>query len=43
MFLDNARQQYLKVAKNQIFCKWEIIDGHKPINEVFNKIISIIS
>ena len=43
MFLDSVRQQYLKVAKNQIFCKWEIIDGHKSISEVFNKIISIIS
>lgn len=39
-FLNSVREQYLKVAQNQVFCKWEVIDGSKPIDEVFNEIIS---
>ncbi|MDD4358271.1 MAG: dTMP kinase [Candidatus Pacebacteria bacterium] len=39
-FMNAVREQYLKVAKDQVFCKWEIIDGEKPIEEVFNNIIS---
>ena len=39
-FLNNVRNQYLKIAKNKVFCNWEIIDGSKSIDEVFNKIIS---
>lgn len=42
IFLDDIRKSYLNVAKKQIFCKWEIIDGEKPIEEIFNKIKEII-
>ncbi|MDD3919314.1 MAG: dTMP kinase [Candidatus Pacebacteria bacterium] len=38
VFMDSIRNQYLKVAQEQIFCKWEIIDGEKTINEVFEEI-----
>ncbi len=39
-FLNDIRKRYLKTAKSQTFCKWEIINGEKPINEVFNAIIN---
>ena len=39
-FLNDTREKYLKVAKNQVFCKWEIINGEKPINEIFEIIKS---
>ena len=39
-FMKSVREQYLKVANDQIFCKWEIIDGEKPIDEVFNNIVN---
>ena len=42
IFMDSIRNQYLKVAQEQIFCKWEIIDGEKSINEVFEEIKSKI-
>lgn len=41
-FLDSVRHQYLKAAKDQVFCKWEVMDGHKKIEEVFNLIIKRI-
>ncbi|MDD4661972.1 MAG: dTMP kinase [Candidatus Pacebacteria bacterium] len=40
IFMKTIREQYLKIAKEQIFCKWEIINGEKPINEVFDNIIN---
>lgn len=39
-FLNNVREQYLKIAKNNVFCNWEIIDGAQSIQDVYNKIIS---
>lgn len=39
IFMKSIREQYLKIAKEQIFCRWEIINGEKPINEVFDNII----
>lgn len=39
-FLNKVRERYLEVAQDQVFCKWEVIDGEKSINEVFNNIIS---
>lgn len=40
VFLKSIREQYLKIAQAGVFCRWEIINGEKPINEVFNEIIS---
>lgn len=39
IFMKSIREQYLKIAKEQIFCRWEIINGEKSINEVFDNII----
>lgn len=39
-FLNNVKKQYLKVAENNVFCNWEIIDGAQSIQDVYNKIIS---
>lgn len=40
LFLESVREKYLENAKNQVFCKWEIINGEKPINEIFEIIKS---
>jgi dTMP kinase len=37
-FLDKLTSFYGKLAKNSIFGKWRIIDGEKPINEVFEEV-----
>ncbi len=40
--LKNLANMYDKVAKDNLFCKWEIIDGEKSIEEVHNQIIKLI-
>jgi dTMP kinase len=42
-FLRENNRNYAKLAKNNIFCKWETVDGEKSKEEVFNEIISIIN
>jgi len=42
IFMDSIRKQYLRVAQEQIFCKWEKIDGEQSIEEVFEEIKSKI-
>jgi len=41
-FLRNLVNMYDRIAKDNLFCKWEIVDGEKPIQEVYNQIIKII-
>ncbi|MDD3292840.1 MAG: dTMP kinase [Candidatus Pacebacteria bacterium] len=40
--LKNLVNVYDKVAKNNLFCKWEIINGEQSIEEVHNQIIKLI-
>lgn len=42
IFMNKVRWQYLKMAKEQVFCTWEIINGQEPIKKVFNNIIKKI-
>lgn len=41
-FLGQLAKFYEKLIKNQIFGKWKIIDGEKPIEEVFSQIKEIV-
>jgi dTMP kinase len=41
-FLKNLVNMYDKVSKDNLFCKWETVDGEKSIEEVFNQIIKLI-
>jgi len=41
-FLKNLVNLYDKIAKDDLFCKWEIIDGEQSIEEVHNQIIKLI-
>lgn len=41
-FLKNLVRMYDKIAKDNLFCKWEVIDGEQSIEEVHNQIIKLI-
>jgi len=40
--LEKAAGSYEKLIKNQVFAKWKIIDGEKPIHQVFAEIKRIL-
>jgi len=40
--LKNLVNMYDKIAKDNLLCKWEIIDGEQSIEEVHNQIIKLI-
>jgi len=42
-FLNSLYQKYEQFSKNNVFCDWEIIDGEKPIEEVFKQILQVIN
>jgi len=33
---------YDKIAKDNLFCKWKIINGEQSIEEVYDQIIKLI-
>ena len=41
-FLKKVRERYLENARNNIFGKWIIVDGNRPMEEVTNDIINIL-
>lgn len=41
-FLKQVAGYYEKLIKNRIFAKWQVIDGEKPIKEVFGEIKKIL-
>ncbi len=42
-FLSDVASTYDKIAKDNIFCDWAVIDGEKSIEEVSKKILSVIN
>ncbi|MDD5098247.1 MAG: dTMP kinase [Candidatus Pacebacteria bacterium] len=42
-FLDSLYQKYEEFSKNNVFCDWEVIDGEKPIEAVFNEMLKVIN
>jgi thymidylate kinase len=42
-FLSSVSERYIDIAKKNLFCDWEVIDGEKPIEEVFNEIVKVIN
>lgn len=42
-FLKIVAEGYEKIAKDNIFCDWEIIDGEKSIEEVSKEILEVIN
>ncbi|MDD4409705.1 MAG: dTMP kinase [Candidatus Pacebacteria bacterium] len=42
-FLKNVSKNYDKLAKENVFCKWEIADGERSKEEVFEQIVNIIN
>lgn len=42
-FLAQNNKNYIKLANENVFCKWEVIDGEKSKEEVFSEILNIIS
>ena len=42
-FLADLTEKYEYMAKNNIFCGWETIDGEKTIEEVFNQITDLLN
>jgi dTMP kinase len=42
-FLKKSAKNYAKLAKDDVFCKWEVIDGEGSKDEVFEKIKIIIN
>lgn len=42
-FLKKSAKNYARLAKDNVFCKWEVIDGEKSKEEVFESIKSIIN
>ncbi len=41
-FLKNLVNMYDKIAKDNLFCKWKIINGEQSIEEVYDQIIKLI-
>jgi len=41
-FLKNLVNMYDKIAKDNLFCKWKIINGEQSIEEVHDQIIKLI-
>ena len=42
IFLNKVFENYEERAKDNIFCKWEIVDGEQPIEKVTEDILNII-
>ena len=42
IFLNNVFENYEERAKDNIFCKWEIVNGEQPIEKVTEDILNII-
>jgi dTMP kinase len=42
-FLKTVAEEYEKIAKDNIFCDWTIIDGEKSIEEVSKEILEVIN
>lgn len=42
-FLDSLYNAYENMSKENIFCKWETIDGEQSIEEVLNQIINLLN
>lgn len=43
LFLKEVSMNYEKLAKKNVFCEWEVVDGEKTKDEVFEQIINIIN
>lgn len=42
IFLNSVREAYDKLSRDNVFGKWFVIDGEKPIEEVFNQILNVL-
>lgn len=42
-FLEGLFEGYEKMAKDNVFCDWAIIDGEKPVEQVFKDIVELLN
>ena len=42
-FLGKIRSEYLKVARNNVFCEWRVVNAERSIEEVAEEIWKIVS
>jgi dTMP kinase len=41
-FQKSLAEMYDKIARENVFCPWAVVDGEKSIEEVFNQIINVL-